>query len=324
MKKLIYIIIAIINFCITNHINSQNLVPNPSFETIDTCPYYANQIYFASPWFQPCKHFGNTTNSSSSDVFNSCDTSSTLVGVPSNAASFQYARTGNGYSGIYGSSETSNYREYIEIVLNTPLQVNRKYCLQFYISLADYSGIAISNMGAYFSVDSLLDTTFYHAIDYVIPQIENPNGNYLSDTVNWMLVSGNFIASGGERYLTIGNFHNPQNTDTIHTSYPNGTAYYYIDDVSLVDCTGVGEEEMGMSNVEISPNPAANQFTIENSQLRINSIHIYNVLGELVLERIANSEKVIDVSTWKAGVYFVEVETEKGVVRRKVIKSTMY
>ena len=75
-----------------------------------------------------------------------------------------------------------------------------------------------------------------------------------------------------------------------------------------------------INDVLVYPNPATNQFTIENSQLRINSIHIYNVLGELVLERIANSEKVIDVSSWNDGVYFVEVETEKGVVRRKVVK----
>ena len=51
-------------------------------------------------------------------------------------------------------------------------------------------------------------------------------------------------------------------------------------------------------------------------------IHIYNMLGEemLKLERIANSEKAIDVSTWNAGVYFVEVETEKGIVRKKLVK----
>jgi len=102
---------------------------------------------------------------------------------------------------------------------------------------------------------------------------------------------------------------------------------------SLIACwcvnNPVGIEEITNSNEEvlISPNPTTNQFTIENSQLRINSIHIYNVLGELVQSLKLESlklEVVIDVSTWKAGVYFVEVETEKGVVRRKVIKSTMY
>ena len=66
--------------------------------------------------------------------------------------------------------------------------------------------------------------------------------------------------------------------------------------------------------------------TMEDNLKAVNTIHIYNVLGEevLKLERIANSQKAIDISTWKAGVYFVEVETEKGVVRKKVIKSTMY
>jgi len=90
---------------------------------------------------------------------------------------------------------------------------------------------------------------------------------------------------------------------------------------------GVEEIRMDETGVAIYPNPTTNQFTIENSQLRINSIHIYNVLGELVQSLKLESlklEVVIDVSTWKAGVYFVEVETEKGVVRRKVIKSTMY
>ena len=84
----------------------------------------------------------------------------------------------------------------------------------------------------------------------------------------------------------------------------------------------VGIEELGVDGGEIGiyPNPATNEFTIENSQLRINAIHIYNVLGELVLERIATSQKVIDVSSWNAGVYFVEVETEKGVIRKKVVK----
>ena len=40
----------------------------------------------------------------------------------------------------------------------------------------------------------------------------------------------------------------------------------------------------------------------------------------LKLERIANKEKAIDISTWNAGVYFVEVETEKGIVRKKLVK----
>ena len=90
----------------------------------------------------------------------------------------------------------------------------------------------------------------------------------------------------------------------------------------------VGIEELGVDGgeIEIYPNPATNEFTLTTKNQQLKTIHIYNVLGEevLKLERIATSEKAIDISSWKAGVYFVEVETEKGLVRKKVIKSTMY
>ena len=299
---------------------SQNLVPNPSFETIDTCPYFDNQIYFASPWFQPCIIQGNTTISSSSDLYSTCS-SSQGYGIPENGLSFQYAKSGNGYAGIALYSSGVNCSEYIEVKLISPLTQNRKYCVEFYVSFAA-TNFVVSNIGAYFSHDSLLNNSPYNAIDNVIPQIENPTTNMLSDTLNWMLVSGNFIANGGEEYMTIGNFHlnslsNVQAFSVI--SFP--WAYYFVDDLSVVDCTGVGEEEMGMSNVEIMPNPATNEIMLTANQ-QLKTIHIYNVLGEEVLrlERIANSQKAIDISTWKAGVYFVEVETEKGVVRKRLVK----
>ncbi len=306
---------------------SQNLVPNPGFEIYTQCPTGSMLIYYATPWFQPNISNGNTTNSSSSDLFNSCDILPYAVGVPNNAGGYQDARTGNGYAGMYGALDTVNGREYIEVALLSPLVANRKYCVAYYVSLANMCQMAISNMGAYLSVGSLLDSSPFHAIDYVVPQIENPNGNYLSDTLNWMLVSGNFIASGGEDHITIGNFRTPANTNSQNLTWGiEQSAYYYIDDVSVIYCDPSGVDELSEATINIIPNPATNQFTIENSQLRINSIHIYNVLGEEVLrlERIANSQKAIDISTWKAGVYFVEVETEKVIVRKKVIKSTMY
>ncbi len=325
MKNKLAFVLSMVIVLNATILNSQNLVPNPSFETLSQCPWGNTQIFFATPWFQPCIHSGNPTNSSSSEIFNACD-SNGFVGVPVNAAGygFQNTHSGNGYAGIYGGMDsTNNGREYIEAPLQSPLIANKKYCIEFYVSLANFSQYAISNMGAYLSVGSLLDTSYYQGLEYMVsPQIENPNGNYLNDTLNWMLVSGNFIASGGEDHITIGNFRNPLHTNVQNLSWGiDPASYYYVDDVSLVDCTGVGVEEKGMGNVEIMPNPATNEIMLTTNQ-PIKTIHIYNVLGEevLKLERIATNEKAIDVSTWKAGVYFVEVETEKGVIRKKVVK----
>ena len=304
-------------------VRSQNLVPNHSFENITQCPSSPNQIYFALPWFQPCIYYGNTTNSSSSDIFNTCDLSNTL-GVPNNALGYQFARTGQGYAGLYGYSDIYNYREYLEVQLDSTFIANHHYCVEFYVSLANLSGIAVSNMGVYFSADSLLDTTFYHAIDYVIPQIENPSGNMLSDTANWMLISGTYVANGGEKFMTIGNFHNPQNThaDTLYGQYTNGTAYYYVDDVSVIDCTGVGVEENNKEDMgEVYPNPATNRITIKTKQFKEKEIRITDVLGNLIQQSMLNShQSTIDISNLAKGIYFIELQTEKGILRRKFVK----
>jgi hypothetical protein len=186
-------------------------------------------------------------------------------------------------------------------------------------------------MGAYFSVDSLLDATHFHVIDYVIPQVENPVGNMLTDTVNWMLVSGSFTAIGGERFMTIGNFHNPANTNTQAIPYhPNNVAYYYIDDVSVVNSSGVGVAEINPTpEITLYPNPCWGQLTVNSEprtsgtlqQLTVKEIKIYDVLGELVnSEQLTVNSKEIDVSKLHSGLYFAELLTEKGVVRRKFVK----
>ena len=210
MKRIV--VVFIINLMLHHNSIGQNLVPNPSFENYSSCPTSPGYIYEAPPWFQPRIWNGNTTNGSSSDFYNACSNSlNPQAGIPSNAFGYQYARTGNGYAGIYVSNGY-NYTEYIEVPLSAPLIANRKYCLSFYVSLSAKYWLATSNIGAYFSTDSLLFVSYSpNVIDSVIPQIDNPSSNILNDTANWMLVSGSFIAAGGEKFMTIGNFHDSIN-----------------------------------------------------------------------------------------------------------------
>ena len=302
--------------------NGQNLVPNSSFEVIDSCPTIDGKLYFAQPWFQPCIYYGNTKNSSSSDIFSYC---ASYMGVPTNGEGSQFARTGNGYAGFSPYAGINNGREYNEVQLLSPLIANKLYCVKFYVSLAETSRYAISKLGVYFSVDSLLDTSYYHAIDYVFPQVENPSNIFLNDTSNWMLVWGNFVATGGERFMTIGNFHNPANTNVQNV---NGGSfywtYYYIDDVSVVDCdsiSGVGEIN-GEVDVSIAPNPATDELRIKNYELGIKTIKIYNLLSECVYNTTIKQLNTItiDIAYLPKGIYFIEVQSEKGIKRRKFVK----
>ena len=305
-----------------------NLVPNEGFENDTSCPYSEGSIHMASPWFQPCTWQGNTTNSSNSDLFDAC-AFCCRIGIPLNLYGNQTARTGHSYAGICFYYDNYNYREYIEVPLISQLFANKRYCIQFYVSLADSSQVAISNFGTYFSVDSLLDNRYFElTIDYVTPQFENPVTNMLTDKNNWMLVSGSFIAAGGEKFMTLGNFHLQANTNA--QSVAGGTqpyAYYYIDDVSVIDCTNQGVEELTNSQeIILFPNPATSTLTLEikdniNNNLPSNII-ITDVLGETVYKQSAqiNNQSTINITQLSKGIYFLEVQTEKGITRKKFVK----
>lgn len=212
---------------------SQNLVLNGSFENYDTCPNTYSQIYRAVPWFQPFLYTSFTT----ADFFNVCANNSSPANVPNNWVGYQYARTGNGYGGIVIFREI-NWREYIEDTLNDTLQGGKKYCVELYVNLAEASNWAIKDFGLYLSQDSVLDTTGYY-IPY-IPQIFNTSNNFLDDTANWQKISGIYIATGGEKFITIGNFKDNANTNAIligdSSTISDTLAYYYIDDVSVTLC----------------------------------------------------------------------------------------
>jgi len=86
--------------------------------------------------------------------------------------------------------------------------------------------------------------------------------------------------------------------------------------------TKIDSENDNLPSINLFPNPSQNFLTlITNEPLK--SVHIFNLLGEQELfEQLTtnNQQLSINVSTLKAGVYFVEVETEKGVVRKKLLK----
>ncbi len=209
----------------------QNLVLNPSFEDYSNCPYGPGQLNFANYWFS-----ANSGGGGSSEYYNSCSNPS-WVGVPNNYNTYQYARTGNAYSGtmcfLHGSNE---YREYIEGTLKYPLESGHQYCTSFYVSLSNpSSSYGIDALGLYFTNDSLItDSGWVHS---VIPQIANNSMNIITDTANWVKISGTFIAVGGENFFTFGNFTRNYFTNYIYIQgSTDGQAYYLLDDVAVYEC----------------------------------------------------------------------------------------
>jgi hypothetical protein len=302
-------------------------VPNPGFEIRTSCIYsgfHSGGAGTLPPWDSP--------TDGTADGFDTCEVS-TSTWVPNNNFGFQYPHSGHGYAGagMYNSSTTSYYIEYIQVELDSPLVNQENYCASFYINLANLNNVhytALKNIGMYFS-NTHTDSSIVGNLSFT-PQITIPT--YVTDTLNWTLVYGEYVAHGGERYIIIGNFKSQSASDTIHLSGTGlpGDPYYYIDDVNIHCCTcdsttslhaGVAEIKEG-NEITIYPNPTSSIFTITSSD-KIKEVRVYDILGNLIRNYesgIRNKEATIDISSYANGMYFVEIKTEKGVVRKKVVK----
>ena len=85
--------------------------------------------------------------------------------------------------------------------------------------------------------------------------------------------------------------------------------------------TGVGPVSDRNSELNIYPNPAANQFTIYNLQYAIERLKLFDVEEKEIrnLEFETGKHEVsINVAELISGIYFVRVETEERVVMKKV------
>ena len=79
------------------------------------------------------------------------------------------------------------------------------------------------------------------------------------------------------------------------------------------------------SGLYIYPNPVKEELTIDNGQLTITSVEIFDVMGKKQKSRKAEKQNVereivINISNLASGLYFVEITTEKGVITKKMIK----
>ena len=227
MQKSLYILV--ITIFITSSIFSQNLIPNGGFEN-GTCPTFASQLNNAVSWNNPS---GGTP-----ELFHSCANQSTYVKPPNILInSYQYPRTGQGFIGLFTYRNTlTNFREYAQVKIIKPMVSGKCYYFEMFVNNSNFSGYVSDGMGAYFSTSAINSTS--PLVFAFSPHISNPPGNLISDTLNWVKISGYYTATGGEQYLTIGNFKTDANTTSLLVNssaiYTNNS-YLLVDDVSLYE-----------------------------------------------------------------------------------------
>jgi hypothetical protein len=76
------------------------------------------------------------------------------------------------------------------------------------------------------------------------------------------------------------------------------------------------------NNLRVYPNPTTGELRMENGEWRIMNVEVYDVFGRNVSNLKSQiSNQKIDISPLATGVYFLRIQTDKGVVTKKIIKN---
>ena len=219
--KALYTILLLISL---SSLNAQNLVLNPSFETIINCPMWTGAFWSPNPANQCIVDWRDL--GASADLYNACGRDNFKP------------RTGVGYAGIliYDGA----VREYAVGQFSSPLDAGECYYVEFYVALRPGSKNSTDDIHAYISDDTFFNNNNVWPAPFPLvatPQIVNTGIIY--DTTQYTRVSGIYTANGGETRISIGNFNDNANTTKVYPPWitwsgtPVSPAYYYLDDVSV-------------------------------------------------------------------------------------------
>jgi len=127
-------------------------------------------------------------------------------------------------------------RNYIQVQLLDSLRQGKCYYAEYYVNLPNSLRLGCNNQAMLFTNNPVYVDTNAIPLVHLLPanpQIQNTH--IITDTLNWIKISGVFTAQGGEKYLTLGNFKNNVQT-SIQIIQPTGYngAAYYLEDVSVI------------------------------------------------------------------------------------------
>ncbi len=145
---------------------------------------------------------------------------------------------------------------------------------------------------------------------------------------NWTRIT---TSAGGDWYYQA-QFH-PTNGKLYYTYIPSsgngGTQLYQMDTTGaniqlITDCVLVGHEsQMLASDGFITyPNPASASFKINSNGVEVSRIQVFNSIGSEIFDQACNSEITemeINVQDWRNGIYFIEITSENGITREKLV-----
>ena len=302
-----------------------NLVPNPSFEEFENgCPEEWHELAIGwSNWRGSCNSFSTCV-----EPQNLVDS---LGWAPWTGCGIQMPADGESFCGFSAFSPSPSidfpqpsFREYLGCELIEPLEIGNTYYVSFKVSTG-FKGYywvtwASSHIGAIFTTQEY----FSSGNPMSIPNFAHVyTEEIISDTVNWVSISGTVVADQAYTHLGLGVFFDFDSLNTFQMlDGSNLGSYYFVDDVCVSqypDCQNVtaNEEHTKEYDVTVFPNPASSSVAVHASE-EIIGIRIFSTSGQLELAVQPRAlEYFIDISQFDSGLYLFEIEFKDHSIKRE-------
>lgn len=288
---------------------SQNLVPNPSFEIIDSCPTSLNNLENAIGW----KTILNTP-----DCFNRC--ANGVTAIPNNLAGFQEPLylSDNSYAGLVPAGfDNGGYREMIGISFTSPLEVGRRYYFSFNYS-SGFKDLTTSHCNCFTSHFGMkMLTNFTDTVNLGRSLINDTAILYtsfvLSDTLNWNLFKWDFTADSTYTFIVIGNFFRTAILVSTCQDSSRSFSYIYIDNICLSPIKNDCFEQNHLTEIDeflVYPNVGNGLIKIESKLTNdFFQFQVYDCLGKLIKnEKMKGGLSEIDLQDFSKGMYLLRIE----------------
>jgi len=105
-------------------------------------------------------------------------------------------------------------------------------------------------------------------------------------------------------------------TDKIYLDITNneGSVATFYDDL-------LSQEQFLEKSISIYPNPVNKVLHIDSANAGIHHLEVFDLQGRLVIEASEVQGHQIDVSALPQGIYILKLETKKGLITKKLVKS---
>lgn len=137
--------------------------------------------------------------------------------------------------------------------------------------------------------------------------------------------TGTFYGQPGIVFQSGGDFGQMKRNICLFTSVPNQCNDIDISNDAFCDSvlftfTGIETGNIAAERVEVFPNPFKSTLTLK-SDVEIKKLEVRNTLGELQFKQAMNGkEQNLSLENLSSGIYFIQVETDKGLLTKKMIK----